>query len=71
MDTEIVGGVWVGGEDGDIERCILEIERTDRDEIRIGILEGEEPTHVYIAPDRALKFAHALIEEALREWRFP
>lgn len=70
-DTELLAQVWVGdGDDGGLERCVIEVERVDADELRIGIRETEEDcTDVYIARDRALKLGHALIEQALKEWR--
>lgn len=74
VDDKIVAGLWVSdesGEDGDIVDAIVDIERTDLNELRIGIREiGEEDiTHVYIHPDRAVRLAQALIYEASKEWR--
>jgi len=74
-DMEIVAEVWVdadgeNGEDlGNLERCVLEIERSDLDEVHL-MVRGidDERTHVYVARDRALRLGHALIESALKEW---
>jgi hypothetical protein len=71
IDLELLAQVWVGGDVGGLERAVVEVERTDRDEVRIGVtVDGEdETTHVYLAPDRAVRLAQALILEASREWR--
>lgn len=76
-DTEILAQVWVDDDVpdavdnglGNLERCVIEIERTDLDELRIGVRRDDDnATHVYIARDRALRLGHALIERALAEW---
>jgi len=73
-ETELLAQVWVydeTGELGGLERAVVEIERSDRDEVRIGVrIDGDEtPTHVYLAPDRAIRLAQALIFEASKEYR--
>lgn len=68
-ELELLAQVWVGGDGGGMERAVLEVERSDRDEVRLGVTEGGETTHVYLAPDRAVRLAQALIFEASREWR--
>jgi hypothetical protein len=70
-ELELLAQVWVGGDGGGMERAVLEVERSDRDEVRLGVTEGDETTHVYLAPDRAVRLAQALIFEASREWRLP
>lgn len=70
-ELELLAQVWVGGDSGGMERAVLEVERSDRDEVRLGVTEGDETTHVYLAPDRAVRLAQALIFEASREWRLP
>lgn len=70
-ELELLASVWVGDDMGGLERAVIDIERSDRDEVRVGITEGDETTHVYLAPDRAVRLAQALIFEASREYRYP
>lgn len=75
-DTEILAQAWVAPDDdpdgGGLERAVVEVERSDRDEVRIGVtIDGEGTEHVYLAPDRAVRLAQALIYEASKQWRFP
>lgn len=75
MELELLAQVWVDDDaemgSGSLERAVIEVERSDRDEIRLGITQGDETTHIYLAPDRAVRLAQALIFEASKEWRFP
>lgn len=74
VDTEILAQIWVNddetGSTGELQRCVIHVERSDVDEVNIMIAEdGDVRTHLYVAPDRVLKLAAALIFEASREWR--
>lgn len=75
MDVELLAQVWLGGEEGSLERAVIEVERSDLDEVRLGVLWGniaerneDEVQHVYLERDRALRLGHALIEQALAPW---
>jgi hypothetical protein len=73
-DIDLLAQIWVGDDTGGLERCTVEVERSDLDEVRLGITESDDEdgtTHVYLARDRALRLGHALIEQALTEWRMP
>lgn len=69
VEMELLAQVWVGDDMGGLERAVIDVERTDRDEVRVGVTEGGETTHIYLAPDRAVRLAQALIFEASKEWR--
>jgi hypothetical protein len=73
IDTEVLAQIWVNdetGEMGGMERCVITVDRSDQDEVNIMITEdGDERTHLYIAPDRALRLAQALIFEASKEFK--
>lgn len=71
VDTELVAQIWAGDEDGTLERCIIHVDRSDLDEVNVMVVEGNETTHLYLAPDRAVRLAQALIYEASKEWRLP
>lgn len=68
-ELELLAEVWVGGDMGGMERAVVEVERSDQDEVRVGVTVGDETTHVYLAPDRAVRLAQALIFEASKEWK--
>lgn len=68
-ELELLAQVWVGGDDGGLERAVVDVERSDLDEVRIGVTVDGETEHVYLAPDRAVRLAQALIFEASKEWK--
>jgi hypothetical protein len=73
-ELELLAKVWVDDDEteGSMERAFLDVERTDLDEVRIGVLVPSAPVeHIYLAPDRAVRLAQALIFEASKAWRLP
>lgn len=73
-ELELLAQVWLdadGDDFGGLERAVVEVERSDRDEVRIGVTVNERTTHTYLAPDRAVRLAQALVFEASKEWRMP
>lgn len=68
-DLELLAQIW-DDKSEEMKRAVLEIERTDQDEVSLAIkVNHDSDIFVYLEPDRAVQLAQALILEASKEWR--